>query len=123
MAAWQRIANLFHRSRLDHEISAELQAHIDLRTDDNIARGMSPEEARREAVLRFGNPTATRERVAARDSILSVERLARALRLSLGPLSKYPGFTVTAVCTLAIGLGRGAPPYSVGEEVPPLPVA
>ncbi len=56
MSAFRRIANLFRRSRLDREIAAEIQAHIDLRTDDNVARGMAPADARREALLRFGNP-------------------------------------------------------------------
>ena len=58
MAIIRRIGNLFRRRQVDREIAAELEAHIALRTDDNIAHGMSPEEARRDALLRFGNPTA-----------------------------------------------------------------
>jgi hypothetical protein len=77
MAAYRRIANLFRRSHLDREIAAELQSHIDLRTDDNLARGMSPVEARREAVLLFGNPTSTRERVSAADTHLTIEDFLR----------------------------------------------
>ena len=77
MALFRRISNLFRRNRLDSDIDAELQAHIDLRIDDNIANGMSLEEARRDALLRFGNRTSTRERVAASDTTLRLESLAR----------------------------------------------
>jgi predicted permease len=117
MAVFRRVTNLFRRSRLDSEIAAEIQAHIDLRTEDNIVRGMPPAEAHREARMQFGNPTATRERVTAADSILSVETLGRDLRLSLRQLKRTPGFTVTAILTLAIGIGGVTAAYSVVEGV------
>src|SRR5579871_5710568 len=117
MAAYRRIANLFCRSRLDGDIAAELEAHIQLRTDDNIAQGMAPTAARREALLRFGNPTSTRERVAAADSNLNVEKLVRDLRLSLRQLRKSPAFGLTAIFTLAIGIGGVTAAYSVVEAV------
>ncbi len=72
MALFRRFTNLFRRSRVDHDIDAELRAHIDLRIDANVAAGMSLEEARRDALLRFGNPVATKERVAASDTTLSL---------------------------------------------------
>ena len=55
MSILRRIANLFHRSELDQDIDAELRSHIEMRTADNIAAGLSPEQARRDAVLRFGS--------------------------------------------------------------------
>ena len=55
MAAFRRFINLFRHSEIDRDINAELQAHIDLRMDANIAAGMSPEEARRQALVQFGN--------------------------------------------------------------------
>ncbi len=70
MAVIRRIGNLFRRRQVDREIAAELEAHIALRTDDNIAHGMSPEEARRDALLRFGNPTAAKERATEADASL-----------------------------------------------------
>jgi len=60
MALIRRIGNLFRRAQVDGEIDAELQAHIDMRMEENVAQGMSREEARRDALLRFGNRTATR---------------------------------------------------------------
>ena len=60
MSIFGRISNLFSRSSLDREIESELQSHIELRIEDNLAHGMSPEQARRDALARFGNPTLTK---------------------------------------------------------------
>jgi putative ABC transport system permease protein len=67
MALLRRSRNLFRHSQIDAEIADELRAHIEMRMDEGVARGMSPEVARREALLRFGNPVSTRERVTAAD--------------------------------------------------------
>ncbi len=61
MSLFRRITNLFSRSRVDQEIEAELRTHIEMRIEDNLAAGMSPEKARRDALLRFGNPTTGKE--------------------------------------------------------------
>jgi hypothetical protein len=71
MSIFQRISNLFLRSRLDREIEAELESHVDMRMEDNLALGMSHKEARRDALLKFGNPAATKERVTAADAALA----------------------------------------------------
>ena len=60
MSIFRRISNLFSRLRLDQDIEAELRSHIEMRIEDNMADGISPEEARRDALLRFGNPTVVR---------------------------------------------------------------
>ena len=125
MGAFRRFANLFRRSRIEGEIAAELQAHIDLRTDDNIGRGMPAAKARREALLRFGNPTATRDRVAAADAHLTLESLVRDVHYAGRQLRRAPGFALTAILTLAVGIGANVVAFGVLNALilKPLPVA
>jgi predicted permease len=113
MAIFSRIANLFRRTQVDREIEAELQAHIALRIDDNIAAGMSPAEARRDALLRFGNRTTTKERVTAADATLTIESMARNVRYAFRQLRRSPGFALTAILTLALGIGANVVVFGV----------
>src|SRR5450631_1393737 len=123
MAVFRRIANLIRRTRVDREIGAELQSHIDLRIDDNIAAGMSPAESRRDALLRFGNPTATKERVTAVDAPLIVESILRDIRYALRQLRRSPGFAFTAIVILALGIGASTAIFSAVNPIlfEPLP--
>jgi len=113
MALFRRIANLFSRTGVDREIEAELRSHIEMRIEDNIAAGMAPEQARRDALLRFGNPAATKERVAAADTALVLETIWFDIRNTFRQLRKSPGFAITAVLTLALGIAVNGTMFSL----------
>jgi putative ABC transport system permease protein len=123
MAVFRRISNLFRRNRVNREIDAELQSHIALRIDDNIAAGMSPEEARRDALVRFGNPTSTRERVTASDALLGIESFWSDVRYAARQLWKSPGFSITAALTIALGIGANTAIFSSMDAVVLRPLA
>jgi predicted permease len=105
MSLFHRISNLLRRSRMDREIDAEIKSHLAMRTEDNIASGMPPDQARRDALLRFGNPTVTKERVAASDAALTLESIGMDVRYAFRRLAKSPGFSTSAILTLALGIG------------------
>ncbi|HZU08907.1 MAG TPA: ABC transporter permease [Pseudacidobacterium sp.] len=117
MPIFRRIANLFSRLRLERDTEAELQSHIEMRMEDNMAAGMSEEEARRDALLRFGNPVVTKERVTAMDVPLILESLWRDLRYGVRQLVRRPGFTATAVLTLALGIGATSAIFTLFDQV------
>ena len=104
MPILRRIANLFSRARMDREISRELAAHLAMRDEDNQARGMSARDARRDALLRFGNPVAIRERMAEADAALWVESVLADVRFALRQLRRNRGFAATAIAVLALAV-------------------
>jgi predicted permease len=117
MSLFRRISNLFSRSILEREIDAEVQSHIAMRTAGNIAAGMSPEEARRDALLKFGNPAVMKEKVASADAALSLDTFFRDVHYAFRKVRKSPGFAFTIIATLALGIGANTAIFSIVDAV------
>jgi putative ABC transport system permease protein len=105
------------RTRKDKDLAEEIESHLAHEQDVNAARGLSPQEARRQAYVRFGNPRATRERVWRYRSLPWAEDLWRDLRFALRGLGKTPGFTIIAILVIAVGIGVNTAFFSVINTV------
>ena len=124
--AVRRLRALFRSDRLDAELADEILLHVELETEDLMrTRGLSREEARRQAMVGFGGVERYRE--AHRDSrgVRWIEQLVQDVKYAVRSLKKSPGFVVTSVLTIALGIGVTTTVYSVVNRVilHPLPFA
>jgi putative ABC transport system permease protein len=105
------------RGRWDEERRRELQSYLDQETDDNIARGMSPNEARSAAMRKLGNRTLVLEEVYTMNSIGWLETALRDFRYGLRVLVRQPAFAIVAIASLALGVGANTAIFQLVDTV------
>jgi macrolide transport system ATP-binding/permease protein len=120
-----RVAGLFRRGRLDADLDEELRGHIDLAFEENVKRGLSREDARTAALREFGGVTQVKESYRMQRGAPILEQITRDVFFGIRQLRKSPGFALTAIVTLALGLGANTAIFTLvqGILMRSLPVA
>jgi putative ABC transport system permease protein len=124
--AWMiRFADLFGAGKAEFDFASELQSHIGMHTEEGVRAGFTPEEARRRALIRIGGAEQIRQAHRDRRTLPWFENLLRDVRHALRGFRRAPIFTVTAIATLALGIGAATAVFSVVDLIlfRPLPYA
>jgi len=114
---FQRLRSFFAKEPLDRELDAEMAAHIELATEEFMRKGMSEEEARRKALVRFGGVQQAKEQHRETRGLPWVDVLGQDLRFTFRTLAKDRGFAIVAILILGLGIGANVAVFSVVNTI------
>lgn len=126
LRAWlARFGGMFGKRRRDRELAAELESHLQMHIEENLRSGMTPEEARRQALLHLGGVDQTKESYRDRRGLPWLETTLQDIRFGLRTMRKSPGLMCALILSLALGIAVNAAMFSVvnGLLLRPLPVS
>ncbi len=109
--------SLFKRNEVEGELDTEMRFHLDMEIEKNLARGLSPEKARRQALQSFGGVDKFKDEVRDQTAARFLETVLQDVRFGLRALRKNPGFSAAAILTLALGIGANTAIFSVVHGV------
>src|SRR5438094_1039647 len=113
----RRLAALFRRRGLEADLDAELRSHLEMAVELNLRKGMSAEDARREALRSFGGVEQTKENYRDQRGLPMIETTLQDLRFGLRMLRRSPGFSALAILCLTLGIGANAAVFSWVEGI------
>jgi putative ABC transport system permease protein len=112
-----QVTGWFRRRERENDFREEFESHLQLHIDDNIRAGLSPEEARRQALIKFGGLEAAKESVRATARMLWIEHMLKDLLYAVRILRRNPGFAATAIFSLALGIGSSVAIFTVADNL------